>query len=504
MIKLEGFFGMYRQAVSDAPDRTLATLKNEKLSLLEADHESDTIASALRQRGISRGQRVAVMLRNSLKTITLILGLAKAGIVWVPVNIQLRGSGLRFILEHCDPELIICENDLLSLVNDVYSARHKVILIGELLDECLTCARTWDEPAPTPDDIFCIMYTSGTTGTPKGALVTHGMFGLCGQAALLASGADDGDKFFLWEPLYHVGGAQILLLPYLRDIELVLVEKFSATSFWSQVRNSEATHIHYLGGILQILLKQEPSENEKGHKVRVAWGAGCPPEAAATAIRRFGCEIRECYGMTEASSITSFNKKGIYGSVGKPVPWLSVDIVDDEKKAMPVGSRGQIVLRPKVAGVTSPGYFRNRTATEATMGSDGLYTGDVGSFDSDGNLFFHGRLTDSLRCRGENVSAWEVEHVVQQHPDIEECAVIGVKAEIGEQDIKLFVLSKAGKQVNPAELSAWLAPRLATYQQPRYITFVNQFNKAPSLRIVKHVLSLDTNDSWDKERGDCP
>lgn len=138
------------------------------------------------------------------------------------------------------------------------------------------------------------------------------------------------------------------------------------------------------------------------------------------------------------------------------------------------------------------------------MGSDGLYTGDVGSFDSDGNLFFHGRLTDSLRCRGENVSAWEVEHVVQQHPDIEECAVIGVKAEIGEQDIKLFVLSKAGKQVNPAELSAWLAPRLATYQQPRYITFVNQFNKAPSLRIVKHVLSLDTNDSWDKERGDCP
>jgi crotonobetaine/carnitine-CoA ligase len=342
------------------------------------------------------------------------------------------------------------------------------------------------------------MYTSGTTGRPKGVLVSHRMLRLSGEAVALVSAVQPGDVMFMWEPLYHIGGAQMIVLPLIRDVTLALVEHFSASRFWSQVTSYHATHIHFLGGILQILLKQPPSALDRTHGARIAWGGGCPREIWRPFEERFGIEIRECYGMTECSSITTYNDNGTLGAVGKPPPWFNVTLIDKEGAPIPVGKRGEIVVRTSLPGAITRGYLSNPEATSRALRGDAFHTGDLGSFDSDGNMYFHGRLTDSVRVRGENVSAVEVEQVVAKHPAVEDCAMIGVAAEVGEQEIKLFVKRRSGASLTPLELSAWLAERVAPYQNPRYIVMVEEFERTASQRIMKHKLAALTAVTWDR------
>jgi crotonobetaine/carnitine-CoA ligase len=288
------------------------------------------------------------------------------------------------------------------------------------------------------------------------------------------------------------------VLPLIRRLTLAMVDRFSASAFWHQVRAEGATHIHFLGGILQILLKQPPGPLDRSHGARIAWGGGCPKDVWRPFEERFGVQIRECYGMTEASSITTFNDGGPVGTVGKPVPWLTVELRDDAGRLVAGGDRGEIVVRTSRPGAIFPGYFRNAEASARALRDGALWTGDLGVFDPEGNLVFLGRMTDSVRCRGENVSAWEVERVAASHPAVEDCAMIGVAAEIGEQEIKLFVQPKPGAALDLAVLSAWLGERLAPYQNPRYLALVDGFERTPSQRIMKHRLPRTVDDSWDR------
>jgi crotonobetaine/carnitine-CoA ligase len=277
-----------------------------------------------------------------------------------------------------------------------------------------------------------------------------------------------------------------------------MVDRFSASRFWDQAKAAGSTHIHHLGGILQLLLKQPSSPLDRTHGVRIAWGGGCPRDIWEAFQDRFGVQIRECYGMTEASSITTYNDNGVVGAVGKPVPWFDVRLLNAEGRDVPQGERGEIVVTTSLPGAIFTGYFNNPEATAKALRNSALYTGDYGSFDSNGTMYFHGRMTDSVRCRGENVSAWEVEHVAADHPDIEDCAMVGVASDIGEQDIKLFVKRKPGHALEAPALSAWLAARLASYQNPRYLAFVDDFERTASQRIMKHKLSKALDDCWDR------
>lgn len=488
------------------PDKVFARFNGVPVTFAEIDRRAAALAAALRRAGVARGDRAAVMLHSSIDSLAVLFGLARAGVVWVPVNVQLRADGLRYIIEHCDPRVVFVEAELAETVAQSGAELAGVVLCvrhpdrpGQGLGEWLEGGPGFDEPFPAASDQFAIMYTSGTTGRPKGVMVTHQMLRLAGEGVLEVSSAGDGDVFFVWEPLYHIGGAQLIALPVLRDIELAMVDRFSASRFWQQVNDYGATHIHYLGGILQILLKQPPSLLERSHRVRVAWGGGCPPEIFDVARERYGFAIRECYGMTEDSSITTFSDGSRAGVVGRPVPWFTVTIRDEKGDPVPAGVRGEITVETSLPGAIFEGYFRNPEATAKALRGGVMFTGDCGSVDDGGVLRFHGRLTDSVRCRGENVSAWEVEHVVTSHPQVEDCAIIGVAAEIGEQDIKLFVKPKAGERIVPAALSAWLSQRLAPYQNPRYVAVVEEFERTPSQRIMKHRLDPSVAGAWDRQ-----
>jgi crotonobetaine/carnitine-CoA ligase len=252
---------------------------------------------------------------------------------------------------------------------------------------------------------------------------------------------------------------------------------------------------------LDILLKLPPDPDDRSHTIRLAFGAGCTQRIWATFEQRFGIKIREVYGLTEGSGFTTYNVSGKIGSIGKPYSYLDVSIVDDSGHPVPVGCVGEIIMRGKEPGVITEGYLENPEATATAIRNGWLYTGDLGRCDAEGDFFYVGRKKDSLRRRGENISAWEVENLLNSHPLIEESALIGVPAEVGEEDLKAFIKCQPGATLDPIELIRWCEPRMPYYQIPRYIAWVNSFDKTPTERIRKENLSRDIHDCWDLERS---
>ncbi|WP_037380066.1 class I adenylate-forming enzyme family protein [Sinorhizobium americanum] len=505
---LKSFIPEFNVKADQNANQVFALFNGKAITFGRLKAQSGTFAAELYLRGLRAGDRVAVMMRNSRLSLPVLFGIARAGAVWVPINVQQKGEGLRYLLDHSKPKLVICDRDFLPTIEDCGAEipSDAVITINGSLDQRSFEAILQKELAFTDaprkaDDLFAVMYTSGTTGRPKGVLVTHGMLRLAGEAVRTLTVTRPGDIYFVWEPLFHIGGAQLMVLPIIQDITLAMVDRFSASRFWDQVRSAGATHIHYLGGILQILLKQPESTLDRQHSVRIAWGGGCPKDIWPKFRDRFGVEIRECYGMTEASSITTCNTEGVVGSVGKPLPWYTVDVVDENGGSCAPGERGEIVVRSSLEGALFKGYLDNPEATNKSLLDGALRTGDAGTLDAEENLWFHGRMTDSVRCKGENVSAWEVEHVAAAHPAVEDCAMIGVAADVGEQEIKLFVKAKNGKSIDPEHLSCWLSERLTSYQNPRYIEVIDEFERTPSQRIMKHLLPKDLGSCWDRLAG---
>jgi crotonobetaine/carnitine-CoA ligase len=503
----DGFVSLLTHQAQATPHRLYARFNGAPITFGEVDLMSFTLARWLREQGLAPGDRVAVMLPNSPASLAVLFGLGKAGIVWVPINVRGRGDNLAYILTHCEPKFLIAQHDLVPEIEACGAELERLPLwtFGEpdaprALEPVIARGKGLDAPSPKADDLLAIMYSSGTTGRPKGVFVSHRMLRLSGEGSALVSAARGGDVLFLWEPLYHIGGAQMVVLPLIRDVHLAMVDRFSASRFWTQAKAYGATHMHYLGGILQMLLKQPPSVLDRAHGVRVAWGGGCPHDIWQAFEERFGVEIHECYGMTEASSITTWNERRVLGSVGQPVPWLRVELVTPQGQPAPTGGRGEIVVHTKLPGAITRGYFNSPDATAKALRDGALHTGDIGSFDAEGNLYFHGRMTDNVRVKGDNVSAFEVEHVVAKHPAVEDCATMGVSAEVGEQDIKLFVKLRRNTAIDPAVLSQWLAVRLAPHQNPRYIAVVDDFERTPSQRIMKHKLSPRTDNAWDRAK----
>jgi len=279
-------------------ERIFARFEGEALSFAHLHDQSGRIAAGLRRLGVGRGDRVAVMLSSSPAALALLFALAKSGAVWVPLNAQLRADGLRYILDHAEPRMVIARADLIPLIRGCGASLAAATLVAEgevegvlPLASLAVGPNDFDEELPRPEALFAISYTSGTTGAPKGVLMSHRMLRLAGEGARLVSDARDGDVLYMWEPLYHIGGSQLIVLPLLCRVILHMVPRFSAGRFWAEVSAAGATHIHFLGGILQILLKQPPSALDRSHGARIAWGGGCPPEVWRAVEDRYGYEV---------------------------------------------------------------------------------------------------------------------------------------------------------------------------------------------------------------------
>jgi carnitine-CoA ligase len=467
------------------PERLYATAGDRRVTVGELDAEVDRVHAVLAAADVGPGARVAVALPNTVAHVAVVFALVRAGVLWVPLNPKLKGAPLAHLLRDSGATHLVAERGA-----DVVTAVAADLADGAGLGGGTAVARDGDAATdlwalPGRDggvvqDTSLLLYTSGTTGPPKGVRVSQTMLRAAAVGALEVTDARPGDVLYLWEPIFHVGGAQILLMPLYADVSLALARRFSASGFWADVVRTGATHVHYLGGILQILLGRPPSDLERQHRVRVAWGAGATPVIWAECRERFGFAVHECYGMTETSSIVTVNREGPGQGVGRPLPWFDVRAGD--------GAPGEILVRPTVPGLLTPGYLGNPEASAAARDGDWFRTGDDGVLDAEGHLHFHGRASDSVRVRGENVSAWQVEDVYGRHPDVDRCAVVGVAADVGEQEMLLLLTLRAGAAADLRTIVAWGADHLAPFQVPRYVRALDELPLTPSQRVAKHQL----------------
>lgn len=500
-MNIKGLAKTFHDLAKSTPDRVFArTTDGTEITFAALSGAADAMISWLVAAGVAPGDRVAVMTRNSPATLALVHGLLRAGMVWVPVNPALVGDGLAHAIGLVEAAVVVCDPDLHDTVAASPVQPREGILVLDAVALPAAPQVPPQFPFPAPEELASIMFTSGTTGAAKGVQVTQKMLEIAARGVELAGEVTPGDNLFMWEPFYHVGGAQVIVLPILCDITLTIADRFSATRFWDQVSEAGCTHIHHLGGILQILLKQPPAPCDRAHRVRIAWGGGCAEAAWRAFEERFGITITECYGMTEASSISACNTVGVVGAIGRPLPWFDIRVQDETGRILGPGEgRGEMIITSSEPGAIFAGYYRAPEASAKALQADGFHTGDMGSWGEDGLLRFHGRMSDSVRCKGENVSAHEVESVANRHPDIAESAMVGVPAEIGENDIQLFIRLQPDVTPDPEAISAWLAERLAPYQQPRFIAFLDAFPKTPSQRTRKHLLPIATTPRWERQ-----
>ncbi|EJL83663.1 acyl-CoA synthetase (AMP-forming)/AMP-acid ligase II [Herbaspirillum sp. CF444] len=484
-------------------ERTLLDFNGVKTSFRDMAARVAAMQTWLADRGVRQGDRVALMLENGLDHMALIYALMLTGVVWVPVNTRLKAPGISYLLGHCTPDLFIAQRTFAEPLGDLTDLDGKLVWLDEVIDATEATKASAAQPPVAAtiatDHPLCLIYTSGTTGAPKGVIFTHRMMRIASEATRIVSDVKAGDRMFVWEPLCHIGGAQMLLVPFLEKTELHIVERFSSSKFWQQIATAQATHLHYLGGILDILAQLPPQMQPAQHSIRVAWGAGVSAKAWDGILERLQLTLRECYGMTEGSSFATVNASGKRGSIGRALPWLNVELLDDSGAVVPAGEIGQVVVSSDIDGCFLPGYLDNPKATAEALQDGKLHTGDLARRDADGDLYFVGRKTDSMRVRGENVSAWEIERVFVMHPAIAAAAAVGVESEVGEQEILLYVQFKEGHSSAFAELAEWAKSKLASYQAPRYYLQADGFETTLSERIKKHLLKRDIGSAWDRQ-----
>ena len=451
-------------------------------------------AAALRGAGIERGDRVAIVSGNSEWRLAWQLGTHWLGAVEVSVNSELRGSMLRHCLEDSDPSLIVREAEFDAHLDGMLPAVPRVAAERAPRPVSAEAAARLDAAyAEVPASALAtILYTSGTTGPSKGVMLPQAYFANLGSVfgAVLGMAPDDVGYFTL--PFFHVDFHIVLAAAIQRGAAIAFNRRFSVSRFWQEAADFDASWVFVIGALLSALETREVPRS--GHRVERFIGAPIPPTSRAY-FGAAGIRIQAFYGQTECDGPT-FETVDRHrdGSAGRPCAGIDVEIHDPRGVSLGVDQVGEIVLRPQYPDMLALGYWRRPEATLETRTGLWHHTGDLGRLDADGFLFYEGRLTDSLRRRGENISAFELEAVVRRAPYLIECAAVSVHDPLGGED-EIKIVARVGDAFDVAGFFRFCGAELPRFAVPRYLELVADGTFVYSVGtgvIQKHRLSRAT------------
>ncbi len=342
--------------------------------------------------------------------------------------------------------------------------------------------------ACAPLDTCTILYTSGTTGRPKGVLCSHAGHLAVGRETARIVGLTRADRIMVFMPLFHTNPQMYAVMSALTvGCSLALRPRFSATSFFADAERLAATGCTFVGTVLAILAARHASP-QTAHRLRFAIGGGTTRELAALVEDRFAIRVHEMYGMTEVGGWVTANALDAHriGSAGLPRHDVEVRVVGDADEERPPGEAGEIVVRPRAPGVILSGYFRRPEAFAAACRNLWFHTGDIGSFDADGFLYFHGRAGELIRRGGEMIAPAEIEHLLRELPGVVDCAAVGVPDPIMGDEVKVAVV--AGAAMTHREVRDRLAASLPPFKLPRYVEFVDHIPRTATEKILRREL----------------
>ncbi|MGZ5079433.1 MAG: AMP-binding protein [Usitatibacter sp.] len=488
--------------LAERPGRAfaLAPETGGALSYRGIDSHARHLAGFLRDRGIGGGEKIGMYLHNSAQAVALFVSAMAGGYVVTPLNLLSQRAQLAFVLGHCDCRIVFTapahEAALRVALGDVDRPVEVVVVDADAL-EPLACA---SPPAALPgplaaSDPALLMYTSGTTGQPKGALLTHGNLVAAAECVAGWHGLTERDRCMSSLPIYHINGQVIATItPFVSGGSVIVPHRFSASSWWRDVERHEATWINMVPTIVAYLLNAADA-GAHGPFPRVRFGrcasAPLPPEHHRAFEARFGIPVIEAMGMTESASVVFANpqepSQRKYGSPGRPcgVEAKVVEAREGPAKGsdLPDEVSGEICLRgPNVM----QGYYKAPELTAATIDAQGwLHTGDLGHRDRDGFYFVTGRLKELIIKGGENIAPREIDEALLGHPGILEAAAVGIPDANYGQEILACVVLRPGANVGEAELRAFCERELGRYKTPKLFKFVPELPKGPSGKIQR-------------------
>jgi long-chain acyl-CoA synthetase len=495
--------GVVREWATRTPDRPMLTAAGSTWTWREHHERSNQVAQALLAEGVGPQDRVAFVDKNGPEYFEVAFGAAKVNAVLVAVNWRLAPPEMGWIIDDAGAHVLVVGPDFAGHVTDfepLLTSVTKIVVLGDSYEEWIGAHPPVDPGLQAgPDDVAMQLYTSGTTGIPKGVMLTNGNLGALIPEGSKELGVDQDTVSMVVMPLFHIGGSGWALLGIANGGHTIIVRDVDPVAILRAFEEQRVTHVFVVPAVIMVLLGTPQCSTTDFSSLRyLAYGAAPISEKVLThALATLGCQFVQLYGATETTGAITLlrpeehDPAGLHPerlrSCGVPFDHVELRVVDlmtgDDR---PVGQPGELWTR---SVQNMEGYWHNPAATEATITEDGwLKTGDVAYLDEDGFVFLHDRVKDMIVSGGENIYPAEVENALMGHGAVADVAVIGVPDDKWGESVKALVVRAAGADVTSAELIEFARIRIARYKVPRSIDFVDALPRNPSGKILKKEL----------------
>lgn len=508
---------LLREQALRQPDKKFLIFEDQSYTYREVEALTASLAAGLRRAGIGKGDHVAVQMANCPDMLWVLFALAWIGAVAVPLNTAAKGDLLTYYVRQSRASCVVVDQTLVPAMCEATAALdslRQLIIHRDTADatadadieqargkrsvtflQSLFCSPDVAQPDDGPrfSDLQLIMYTSGTTGRSKGVMCTHAQELTGGLFMAEQMGYTEDDVLYTCLPLFHVNALRVTVNAALwAGATVAMSRRFSASRFWSEIRESGATQFNALGAIANIVLRQPPSALDREHRVRLCNIVPALPTSVAREFeQRFGLAVTSLYGSTEFCCpvfAPPGTPKERSATCGRTVPPFEMRVVDEHDFEVPHGQAGEWIVRTHEPWLVFQGYFDMPQETQAVWRNGWFHSGDRGYRDEEGFFYFVDRAKDCVRRRGENISSYEVEMSINEHPSVLEVAVVPMPSDLSEDEVLAFVVLREGAACEHRELIEFCEKRMAGFMVPRYLRFLDQLPKTPSEKIEKYKL----------------
>jgi len=491
-----------RKSAEKFPNHNAITFENKHITYHELYSQVECVASNLVHDGIRKGDKVALILGNCPEFIIAYYGILRVGGVVVPVNPIFTNSEISYILSNSQAKAVIADSsmeanieslkvELKQIEKQYYVGSNKAEFIWEQLIEGMSDDE--DFPLIMEEDLAVILYTSGTTGRPKGAMLSHKNLASNAESVVKLVEFNKDDRILAALPMFHVFSMTVCInTPIMCGATIVIVQRFHPVEVINTIFNEKVTLFAGVPTMYNFLyqLKDYSSEYFASMRVCLSGGASLPVELLQRFEEKYKTTILEGFGLSETAPVTAFNPlKGIrkVGSVGVDIPGVINKVVDKDGNEVPRGEIGELIVKGPNVMI---GYLSMPEATASAIKNDWFYTGDLAEMDNDGYIFIVDRIKDMIIVNGYNVYPREVEEVLYQHPAIVEVAVIGISDKNYGEVVKAFVVSN-DESITTDDILHFCQDKLAKYKLPKLVEFKSVLPKNSTGKILKRALKVE-------------